>query len=96
VTARAAAWGAALAAALVAGCGSMDSLTPASMRPWDKVEPSARYTVLPGSSRDCEQAAKRATYFCEGKMTFRQPGRLEDQHITDCNNAQHDFQRYCR
>ena len=74
----------------------MDSLTPASMRPWENTEPSARYTVLPGSSKDCERAAKRATYFCESKMTFRQPGRLDDQHITDCNNAQHDFQRYCR
>jgi hypothetical protein len=29
-------------------------------------------------------------------MTFKQPGRFEDQHITDCSNAQHDFQRYCR
>ncbi|MCU0803905.1 MAG: hypothetical protein MUF79_02300 [Burkholderiales bacterium] len=88
--------GAGCAAALLAGCGSMDSLTPASMRPWENTEPSARYSVLPGSSKQCETAAKRATYFCEGKMTFRQPGRIDDQNITDCNNAQQDFQRHCR
>jgi hypothetical protein len=88
--------GAALVAALAAGCSSMDSLTPAAMRPWENTVPSSRYTVLPGSSKDCENAARRATYYCEGKMTFKQPGRLEDQHITDCNDAQRDFQRYCR
>jgi len=85
---RAALGSAALGAALVAGCGSV--------QPWQETQPSSRYTVLPGSSKDCENAAKRATYYCEGKMTFKQPGRFEDQHITDCSNAQHDFQRYCR
>jgi hypothetical protein len=87
---------AAFAAALLAGCGSFDSLTPSAMRPWESTQPSSRYTVLPGSSKDCENAAKRATYHCEGKMTFKQPGRFDDQLIADCNNAQHDFQRYCR
>jgi hypothetical protein len=87
---------AALLAALLAGCSSLDGLTPSALRPWENTQPSSRYTVLPDSSKDCEAAAKRATYYCEQKMTFKQTGRIEDQHVTDCNNAEHDFQRYCR
>ena len=88
--------GATLIAVALAGCGSLDSLTPSAMRPWENTQPSSRYTVLPGSSKDCEAAAKRATYYCEGKLTYTQPGRFDDKHIGECNDAQRDFQRYCR
>jgi hypothetical protein len=66
------------------------------MQPWQDTQPSSRYTVHPGSSKQCENAAKRATYYCESRMTYTKPSRFDDQPITECNDAQHDFQRYCR
>lgn len=87
------AWAAAACATLAGGCGSLDG---SGLRPWATVEPSSRYTVHPGSSQDCEAAAKRATYYCEVRMAHTQRNRYDDQPITDCNDAQRDFQRYCR
>lgn len=90
---RALGWAALACAALAAGCGFPDGF---GLRPWANVEPSPRYAVLPGSSTQCQAAAKRATYYCEIRMAYTERLRYDDQPITDCNDAQRDFQRYCR
>jgi hypothetical protein len=85
------------AAAGLAGCSTVAH----DLRPWESTTPNSRYDPALSTSRDCINAAKRATYWCEkvnkdstGAASLHIQGQNTD--VYACNDAQRDFHRYCR